>query len=326
MIDYMKIPVYNQEALNNIRNNDLLKFKKNGDKEKAKYNGLTFDLHPATDKLPIRCMVRGSLHYWKNKGLHNADDFTFDEFGYSILELDEKFGINCDYTGFSRLEYGVNIVLPFDVEMFLASIILYRGSRMIKIVKQGKNGERFVELGDYLLKLYNKSKQFPQYTEENTLRVEISTQANRIRTYFGDTKVVKDLSDLLCLYTWEFFVRELPKVFGLMLIYEDIDIIGLCDSGKMTAEEANLLISGRIPEYWNGINGMVRTRTLNKFQRLIDQHATLKRKDVVMELIKSKIIDLCAIEGENMRYCYTNTEGKTDVSIRYTNTESETTE
>jgi hypothetical protein len=71
----------------------------------AKFNGLIFSVKKRV------CSLNGSLHKYKNHGLHNYDDFTAVDVAEVIRDLERRFEVGIYKTEINGLEWGVNVVV-----------------------------------------------------------------------------------------------------------------------------------------------------------------------------------------------------------------------
>jgi len=178
MIDGLRFSNCGETAVNRLRKSGVLKLRT---KEVTNHKGLTVVIEQE------RYNVSGSIHKYFNDGLHNADDFTIDNYREAIIRLSQEFQINPETIPFTSMEFGINIVLPCDVKKFLQSIVIYRDCSTTKYrgdsTKKGiiinKYGGLEVGLSDYTIKIYDKSGQYPKYTLPNTLRFEIAIKRKR---------------------------------------------------------------------------------------------------------------------------------------------------
>ena len=92
MIDGTEFFVNGTDA-ERLWNNPLL-----NSKEAKEYDGLIIK------KTKFGCYVSGSLHKFKNGGLHNADDFTYSDFCDTLVRIRSELGINTKITVFNGLE------------------------------------------------------------------------------------------------------------------------------------------------------------------------------------------------------------------------------
>jgi hypothetical protein len=245
MIDFIKTNIKNITP-NELLKNPLLEFDTTVDNEGeiknrlAEYKNLKFKI---IDEKYIN--INGSVHKYFNGGAHNHNRFTIADFLEVCIDLSEKFNINPYTTYLHNVEFGVNIILPFNTTGVLDSIISYKGLKPKRSNDFDKEGDliRF-PFRQYHLKIYDKGLQFEQ--DENILRVEI--QVKRME-YFKKRGInIICLADLLNTQNYDKLRGCLLKAFNEVLMYDNsIKIKGLPQREKV------VLMNGRNPKYWIGL-------------------------------------------------------------------------
>ena len=86
-------------------------------------------INPANKhKYMIYKNLSGSVHYFwniiKGNGVHNYNDFSISNFSDLLTILNKDFNLNLFQSKLTRIEYGVNILLPFDARWFLEKCII----------------------------------------------------------------------------------------------------------------------------------------------------------------------------------------------------------
>lgn len=142
---------------------------------KNKYLNLTFTFRLNNEKSLERLTVRGSVHTFFNKGLHNANIITFKDFTKSLDSYTELFGIDLKKCRLLPFEYGNNLFLNefsnYDVDDIIMHTYCIKrkmfncnaGIETSKISGRSTNEVR--------IKFYSKSANYPKYCK-NTLRIE----------------------------------------------------------------------------------------------------------------------------------------------------------
>jgi hypothetical protein len=275
MIDGIKFRL-NPDA---IASCDVLEFHRKDDKRQtAKYRGITVELYPDA------CNVRGSLHKYRNDGVHNADDFKLSEFVQTVNDLAATLNFNPETTRFYSLEFGVNINLSFDARKFINSIIYYNNGTVT-------NDELGVKIGffDHEVKIYLKGTKVPEIKENSLLRYEIGiNRTRRIKKIIeGENVFCSTLSDLANPAVWNLLKRELLSVYDSLLIVERDKV----DIQSLNTDETRLFVNGCNPGYWTGRwdNRAKKKREIEKFRDMITRHSTSTMKNDVRRLIEEKI-------------------------------------
>lgn len=106
-----------------------------------------------------KLLVQGSIHKFKNNGLHNHDDFTRSQIISVLGELEEKFRLNLRNCTLQNCEVGVNIIPPIPTKSILDNLFFHKrvpfrdGNPAIGTYKQATHRE-------YLVKAYDKAVQY----------------------------------------------------------------------------------------------------------------------------------------------------------------------
>jgi len=178
--------------------------------------------------------MNGSLHKFHNNGKGNADDYRFTDLADTLKRLYNELKINPEITQISRVEFGVNIILPIDAEIVTDSVILFRND-----AGESKPIGRFFEFADYELKIYRK--------DAKILRVEVRVKNLR---HLKQKKVsIRTLDDLLNENVLNGLKRILIETFDdCMIINVPAKVVEKLNDadGRRYAEYTN-------PLFWNKI-------------------------------------------------------------------------
>ena len=285
-----------------------------------KYNGIEFlirdnskEIEKIKDdnkkeiiKKPVPKYIRyvkleGSIHKYFNQGLHNYNDFFYTNLLSAIIDLCKKFNINPCITILNNVEFGVNIIVPFNIKDFLNSIISHKGKQFVPFKDtDGASGIQCLHT-DYIIKIYHKSLQYEQ--PENILRFEI--KAIRMK-YFEDKKInIKYLSDLLNPDLFFQLGAVLKAVFNEILFYD-----WSINETNLNAKELLILSNGRNKMFWEqlkpdsekfaaGSKGREYQNErrnyytqLDSYKEVLNKYSTSTIQKDVLELIEKKYKEL----------------------------------
>jgi len=300
MIDGIKIlnlPVRIPELLGS----DLLNFTLRTDDRTGEilsyytnYKGLEFIIKNNNARL------QGSIHKYKNSGLHNFDDFSFTDIVRIVIQLCKTFNFNPRQTLFNNVEFGVNIIVPFDINDLFKSIISYKGTPFQRFNIPGASGIE-CKKDDFIIKIYNKGLQYNQ--RENTLRIEIKVISMK---FFKDRKIkLHSLSDLMNIDIYPQLQTILRGGIDEILFYDNT-----IDLTKINPADSLILSNGRNPKYWEDIKSISKDytggnqnseykrkrkkyyRELSKYASLMKQYSTSAIKKNTCLLIDEKFKEL----------------------------------
>jgi hypothetical protein len=276
MIDYVKI--INLSIGSEIQNLLPFEIKVNQEtgeqltnkKKSANLKNMIFTLTPG-DRF---AKVGGSLHKFANNGEVNNDRFTGEKFRQVFNEL-SRYISNDDLI--NVIEFGVNIITPFDPTKFIKNLISHKQTQFNKDIKPGMAYAQ-AEYTHYLIKIYNKGLQ--QSTGSYILRVEVK--------YLKMQKLFKNglkWSQLRDLDTWENLGKVLADKFSEVIYYDPSIILDL-----LPDKERAIIKQGHNPIYWQNNNSPHASRDRKQFQSLINKHGTIF--NLLPELLDHEVKEL----------------------------------
>jgi len=240
MIDYIKILNLAVSAAD-LEHNEYLQDSwiigsKNGEvlTQQTNYFGLTFSIKNTNVRLT------GSIHKYKNQGLHNYNDFTKTQVHKVINELSKKFEIDLQNSRLNNLEFGVNVVLPFEPKVLLNNLITHKGEPFTREIEEGKIFYQ-CKRSQFIIKIYDKGLQY--YQVSNILRFELKV----LKMQFFKTKgiEVSVLDDLLNdgIYTK---LGGVLKAYFDEILFDDESI----NHKDLNANERDIYLRGQNPKTW----------------------------------------------------------------------------
>jgi len=277
-------------------NNPLLQFhadinKTTGEVSKeqhAKYKGLIFKIIPSKEYPNIyHYEVTGSLHVFKNNGLHNADDFTYKQLIAVLNELERKFNINPQTAILHGLEIGFNLEILIEVLKFLKSIISISNKRFAEFNTKRIDLGKIIERFDYLIKIYHKSLQTEKQAlkealkDKNIIRVEIKYRKMRTLNEMG----IKYLSDLLIIDKIKPLTNKLLKIINDLIIceFEDKEI------DKLSLKNQLFMWKHISPRFWENLSSQQRRRERIKYDNFIEKFGKNTYKKLVLDAFMEKV-------------------------------------
>lgn len=168
-LDYVKFQLINypDELINN-RNLQFMPFFKDVELHYhfAFYNNIKFTIYNSG-----MIYISGSLHKCFNNGKHNANDFDLNAFRDVLQTFRVKFGILPENLKIIGLEFGVNIEPPCKTDLILNNILQHKRIDFENNIKSKYGNYLQAKHSNYILKIYNKSKQYK--LENELMRIEI---------------------------------------------------------------------------------------------------------------------------------------------------------
>jgi len=186
MIDFIKIKITDEALINQVWNNEVLVYEGKSEKRfddeikelfSKSYKNLYFT------KFQNRLEIKGSLHYFFNDGLHNANDFNIYDCISIIEQLKELFKLDLYKCKLINLEYGVNINPAIKVDELVQNLIYHEKRQFIRPTTHFNykiaGNEAYKQV-----KAYDKSVQFPNQCL-NTFRFEVKTKQAKFINSLG---------------------------------------------------------------------------------------------------------------------------------------------
>jgi len=202
--------------------------------------------------------VGGSLHMFANGGKMNNDRFTFDKFRHATDEL--KRYISPDDI-VNVLEFGVNVITPFDPTDFVKNLLSHQKKSFNKTIYPGMASAE-VRHTHYRIKIYNKGLQQP--TGSYILRIEL--HYTRMQKIFPEGLKWSRLGEL---ETWQYLGKVLMDKFRDVIYYDPSIKLN-----EIPEKHRKIIEKGYNPIYWQNLSNSHAYRDRKLFQDLIKKHGT----------------------------------------------------
>ena len=308
MYDFVKITIIQKGFAADLKGNNLLEFTTNVNVKTgeiseiytAEYRNLKFIVYPSQ-----RVEIKGSLHKYWNRGQHNYNDFSIEDIRKTINDLQSKFKINPLVASIHNLEIGLNINTPFDPNIFLKNLVVFKNTPFDNMRVKGQGKGKEVYMTQYGIKIYNKGLQYG--TKEFILRYE-----KKITTMDSLKRGKIFLSDL----TNPEFANHCLK--QLLESYEELIVTEKLSEGLLSKPQKRIFELGLRKGSWETMSRKQRHRNKIMFNAIIQQYGTLNLKSKVMDLLQSKGAELlitCVESGNVLTTLQTNKRKRFDHSI-----------
>lgn len=282
MFDFLKIEIIDKILADTLQSNTLLDFNTFVNDTTgellvsiAEYRKLKFKVYPSG-----RIEIGGSLHYYWNDGLHNYNDFPISSVIVTVNDLRNKFNINPAAARIHNLEYGLNLITPFEPKAILKNLIGYK-AKIFHQTEHISEGNYFFAQGSnqYLIKFYNKGYHFNQ--PKNILRFE------------------KKVKKMECIRAGQIHLSDLvqPSFIKLCLddllrCFDDLIITEKLKPSSLSKPLRKLYYFCNDPRSWETMNPKQRHRNRILFRSLIRKHGTQQLQSITRELLIKKGNDL----------------------------------
>lgn len=217
MLDLIKFKITDVVLINKVWNNVLLEYFGKSErlyideikeKQTKRYKNLYFIKHQN------RLEVSGSIHYFYNDGLHNADDFYIEYCINAINRIKDLFSIDLNKCQIINLEYGVNINPIINVTDLIHNLIYHEKRQFTRPTTYFSfklaGNEAYKQI-----KAYDKSVQFPHECE-NTFRFEVRSRQAKFIHSLG----LFTLQDLTIFENYNVLTASLLKEWDNVLLFD----------------------------------------------------------------------------------------------------------
>jgi hypothetical protein len=217
MLDLLKFKITDEVLIHSVWNNNLLEYVGKSErlyideikeKQTKKYKNLYFT------KYQNRLEISGSIHYFFNDELHNADDFYIEYCINAIVQIKDIFKLDLNKCYLINLEYGVNINPIINVNDLIHNLIYHEKRQFARTTTyfdfKLAGNEAYKQI-----KAYNKSVQFPHECQ-NTFRFEVKTRQAKFIKSLG----LFTMQDLTIIENYNVLIDSLLKEWDNVLLFD----------------------------------------------------------------------------------------------------------
>jgi hypothetical protein len=225
-------------------------------KKKAHFRGLDFILYDSG-----LLKIQGSLHKYKNIGVHNYDDFSFLDLVEVLNDISTKFKLPLDDCILRNFEVGVNINQGNSPKSLLNRLLLHKYVAF-KDVSRSNGHIMQAEHSQYIVKIYDKGKQYnlPFHCMRIELKFTRMEKLNRI-----GIRTLTDLIDPIIFHTLKKIVLN---VWDDVLLFE----YPLIENMLSNIERNKKQYQWRNKECWLSLTKQERYRQRKKYKLFVDRH------------------------------------------------------
>jgi hypothetical protein len=232
------------------------------------YSCFSFHHYSESDSL----WMHGSFHNYFNNGIHNFNNFTYQNFIDSVNEFLLLFSINPINCLLKNVEYGVNLDINYDVNSLLQCLLLHENKSPLK---PRETDYRFKHQ-QYQLKIYNKSEHYKNLTTKpNIFRFEVRFE----RMIKLNNNRIYSLSDLLSFNHLQFFNTEVLMHWNKILMY-DYTI----NTKALKSKDMSLLKDFKNPQFWSNLKSNLRHRPKEKLKKIIINYSDNIQKVIAEQM------------------------------------------
>lgn len=259
--------------------------------KKGKFYNLSLDIYQD------RSYITGSFHVLFNNIIlgesHNYNDYSYCDFLKTLEWGQDEIYVQPDRTSITNLEFGLNIEVPFDADLFLDYMLLMYEFKVANRneITSSKNYREFKKT-DYSLKVYNKSKQNKKKT--NVVRFEVKIIRSRLLHKMGIYSLEDLMSRSVMIKLFELLLEQFDKLF----------IIDLAGMAKVPDKGCIMPLKDYSnPNYWKNLKESVSSKVfrgvVRDCHRYVETHELDSTKFGLRKLLQDKF--------EQVMNCYEQT-------------------
>jgi len=299
LIDFVKIRVLSPE-IDTLLQLPFLDWKylineKTGEIEKhiVEFSGMTMEIF--WNKYVY---LSGSIHkYWNitnARGNQNYNDFIFSSLTWTIGDICDRLIISPVHCKIENIEFGVNLISPVPISELFGNLILHK-RKPFNRVRRINRDSCDCEHSQYVIKFYDKGIMFDRI---NILRFE--NRAKKMERLNVKKNIgIYNLKDLLCKDKLLKLGDLLVEDFNDLLFYDDT-----IQEKDLTLAKRTILINGRNPKYWEGLNKTNPNyfpKKLNRFRELVEDYGNQNNQEMIRNLIVQKWAELLQSNSETVQ-------------------------
>ena len=253
-------------------------------KSDAGYNGLDITIYPLPKEsvnASNLIIFRGSIHSFYNAitkdNRQNFDLFRLSDCNRALDLLNEHLGIEPIITEIHALEYGFNIPVKIDADLYASYFIAYKNRAFEKLkASSGVLGDCFgCYFNEFEIKAYNKSATYG--LANNIIRLE--KKLTKMRNVFNSPITLLDVaSDEL----WHKLYADLKSSLNDVILSDKVN------TRQLTRPQREVFFKGSNPRLWTKLDRDRRCRLKKSFNGLIDKFGQYRTR----EYLESEIDNL----------------------------------
>jgi len=228
-------------------------------------------------------LCTGSFHKAFNNGNHNYNKFNFQNLLKVLTEFNQRYKIPLS-AKLQNIECGFNIKLPFSVEDFLNTLIMYN-SKPFNIIREKNFNYYQIAQQRFFIKIYDKALQYN--LTDNILRIEIKV----IKMKHIEKTGIITLFDLM-------EIDKIKKLANILLT--DFNQLITCKSVFKinNSKERDIINKGLSFNYWYNLKQLNTSKydnTLKKFKSIIEKYNLNSLQKEISKLLADEINSLCIV-------------------------------
>ena len=240
-------------------------------------------------------LLEGSLHKYRSElkgvvNMHNAktkgrindykgfngDLFTFESITETIAHLCGVLDISPYICTLQNIEIGINNIVPFQVVRFIDGLLYHKGKSITEAKDEDGWTYKQFKHGEYIVKIYDKGKQYLLPNEVIRVEVKITKMRKLIEKAGINISTLADINETTLKQAFDFLYNEFNEV-----IYYDRSI----NTEGLTEAKQRKVLEYQNKTFWEGLTRIERHREKDQLNSLIDKHSDNYKRQIQRQMI-----------------------------------------
>ena len=245
--------------------------------------------------------LQGSIHKHYQNG-YNHQDYSFSDVIYTIIGLCETFDLDPYEMVIKAIEFGLNVVTPFNHWKFIMDGVLCYKYRPFQKMESKRKKTVGIKRGLQQIELKMYSKKYQYQLPDNVMRWEVHFSKQQPLKKFG----ISSWGDVLDSTKLLSVMKYIQDVFKDILVYEP----NIRFDKLKSLKHRNFIDSANNGSYWiRQLNRCQKNRALRNsldhkrtvFRKLNEIHTIEPQQEIISDLLRSKVVELMRIEEPQFR-------------------------
>ena len=240
-------------------------------------------------------MLEGSLHKYRSQlkgvvNMHNAktkgrindykgfngDLFTFESITETIAHLCGVLDISPYICTLQNIEIGINNIVPFQVVRFIDGLLYHKGKSITEAKDEDGWTYKQFKHGEYIVKIYDKGKQYLLPNEVIRVEVKITKMRKLIEKAGINISTLADINETTLKQAFDFLYNEFNEV-----IYYDYSL----KTDGLTEAKQRKVLEYQNRTFWEGLTRIERHREKDQLNSLIDTRSDNYKRQIQRQMI-----------------------------------------
>ena len=240
-------------------------------------------------------LLEGSLHKYRSQlkgvvNMHNAktkgrindykgfngDLFTFESITETIAHLCGVLDISPYICTLQNIEIGINNIVPFQVVRFIDGLLYHKGKSITEAKDEDGWTYKQFKHGEYIVKIYDKGKQYLLPNEVIRVEVKITKMRKLIEKAGINISTLADINETTLKQAFDFLYNEFNEV-----IYYDYSL----KTDGLTEAKQRKVLEYQNRTFWEGLTRIERHREKDQLNSLIDTRSDNYKRQIQRQMI-----------------------------------------